>query len=829
MATLSADVCGNGVRDDAVCAHCGDPNGSRPVRMNGSAFCCGGCAAAFKVSSELRKECAKPGRHEGAAGAYAHFDDEAFTRAIVTQDASGVRRATLALKGMRCASCVWAVEELPKRVAGVIEARVDFRRGRVEMTWMPGETSLGAIAGALHAMGYTPAPIGDQGNQAERKAVDRAMMVRLAVAGACAGNAMLLAIAMYAGLFDEMEAMHLAVLRWSSLVVTLVAMVWPGRVFFVSAWHGLRSGTLNLDAPISLALLAGGVWSMYTTIRGHGDVYFDSVSVLIFALLIGRYVQHRQQAWAADAVELLFTLTPGSARRVVKGGNGGAEAIESVSVLSLTHGDCVEVLAGDSVPVDGVVVLGRSCVDQAFLTGESRVRYVGVGDEVFAGSVNVSGVIRVTSSASGRATRVGKLMEMVQEATMRKPEIVKLAHRVGSAFMIGMVAAAAVTFVAWSTLGIQRGVEAAVSLLVVTCPCALGLATPLAFTITIGRAARRGILIKGGDALQKLAEGGTLLLDKTGTLTAGKMAVVEWRGEEWIRAVVAEIEAESTHPVGRALAARTERLHQARISDIEHVPGAGVQAVVDGQRLRIGSIPFCTGEGVTVSAESKQLAEEGSAIGLTPVFVSHGDQVVACALLGDRLRPDAVDTVKQLMKNGWNCQIVSGDDESVVAHVAQACGITEYQGRRTPEEKVEVVRALQAERGEAEGSRRSVVMVGDGVNDAVALAAADVGIAVAGGAQASLAAADVFISRPGMAPLVELMQASRRTMLVVKLALCSSIVYNVTAGTLAVTGHVSPIIAALVMPLSSMTAIAICMMVPTFPRGSVRSEIGGAL
>ncbi|MBU6414446.1 MAG: cation-translocating P-type ATPase [Planctomycetes bacterium] len=768
--------------------------------------------------------CAKPGRRESATSAYAHFDDEAFTREVVTQGENGVWRATLALKGMRCASCVWAVEELPKRIGGVIETRVDFRRGRVEIAWSPKRTSIGTIASALNAMGYTPAPIGDQGDQAERKALDRAMMVRLAVAGACAGNAMLLGIAMYAGLFDEMEMMHLAVLRWASLVVTLIAMIWLGRVFFISAWQGLRSGTLNLDAPISLALLAGGVWSGYTTIRGHGEVYFDSVSVLIFALLIGRYVQHRQQLWAADSVELLFSLTPGSARRVKGNVRGKTVEVEPVSVLSLTAGDVVEVLVGESVPVDGTVVWGESSVDQAFLTGESKARKVGSGDEVFAGSVNMSGVIRVASIASGRATRVGKLMEMVQEATTRKPEIVKLAHKVGSAFMIGMVLTAVATFAAWSTLGVQRGIEAAVSLLVVTCPCALGLATPLAFTIAIGRAARRGILIKGGDVLQKLAGGGVLLLDKTGTLTTGKMGLVEWHGSDRVLGIVAELEKESTHPVGRALSAYAGFEHGARIAGVSHAPGAGISARVDGLEMRVGSGAFCLTEAVSRFESFKEMAARGSAVGLTPVFVVHGTEVVACALVGDERRADAFTTVAGLMERGWECRVVSGDDAAVVAHVASECGIQKHEGECTPEGKLKIVREQQAANQESGGESRAVVMVGDGVNDAVALAAADVGIAVAGGAQASLAAADVYVSRPGLSPLLELMEASKRTMLVVRLALLSSIVYNVTAGTLAVTGHVSPIIAALVMPVSSITAIGICMIVPTFPKKSARTQ-----
>lgn len=800
-----------------TCAHCHAPLGKQPVRHAEHEFCCGGCVGAFVAMQGLRQSCPVPTKQPVSAGKFSHFDDPAFQKQLVTVGDVGEYRATLAVKGMRCASCVWVMEELPGRLDGVIEARVDFRRGRVLLRWNPSRVALSRIAETIEAMGYEPAPLGAVKDETEQRKADRAAMGRLAVAGACAGNAMLLAIAMYAGLFDEMAAEHVAAFRWASLLVTLIAVLWPGRVFFESAWKGIRTRAINLDGPIALALLAGAVWSTYSTIVGHGEVYFDSVSVLIFALLIGRYVQQRQQRWAADAVELLFTLTPGSARRVKRGPGSGGEEIESVSVLSIMHGDIVEVPAGDSLPVDGVVTRGVSTVDQAFLTGESKPREISIGDEVFAGSVNLTGLIRVEARASGTETRVGKLMEMVQDASGRRADIAKVADKVGSAFLAAMLIAAACTFVAWLPMGVGRAIESAVALLVVTCPCALGLATPLAFTITIGRGARRGILIKGGNSLQRLAKGGKLFLDKTGTLTEGVMEVKQWHGSAHLRTVAAILEADSMHPVGQAiaLAGQSSDSHSL-ICDIRHTQGAGVEGVVNGRLIKVGSAAFVADRRYPIGFAYQHAAEQGAFAGLTPVFVSVDGVVSACALVGDRLRPEAPATVRALQEQGWECEILSGDDQNVVHQVAAMCGIQKYRGNLTPEAKLEIIRE---EMGEADvKSRRAVVMVGDGVNDAAALAAADVGIAVAGGAQASLAAADIYVSRPGLEPLLELMTASTRTMKVVKLALCSSIVYNVTAGTLAVTGHMSPIIAALVMPLSSMTAIAMCVAIRTFDK-----------
>jgi len=797
------------------CAHCHAPILAHPVRHDGQAFCCGGCVGAFVALQGLRQSCPLPVHQPVDSGKFAHLDDPAFARHAVTTH-QGHSQTTLSLRGMRCASCVWVIEDLPRRLPGVIEARVDFRRGRVHLRWDADRVPLSSIAETLQSMGYDPAPLGAWKDESHQRRAERSAMTHLAVAAACAANAMLLAIAMYAGLFDEMAPEHVAIFRWSSLLVTLIAVFWPGRVFFLSAWNGIRTRAINLDGPIALALLAGAAWSTYSTIIGRGEVYFDSVSVLIFALLIGRYVQQRQQRWAADAVELLFTLTPGSARRVTPA-SGQGETIQSVSVLSLLPGDIVEVPPGDSLPVDGIITRGNSTIDQAFLTGESHPRDISPGDEVFAGSINLTGLIRIQSRASGTQTRVGKLMELVQDASSRRADIAKVADRVGSAFLAAMLIVAACTFIAWMPLGIGRAVESAIALLVVTCPCALGLATPLAFTITIGRAARRGILIKGGNSIQRLARGGIMFLDKTGTLTQGVMEVKQWHGSAHLRAVAAILESDSLHPVGQALAALAGQ-HDSipTVTHIHHTQGAGVQGLVNGRLVKVGSYSFVADPRYPIGFVYQNAAEQGAAAGLTPVFVSVDGVISACALVGDRLRPEAPDTIRALQQQGWTCEILSGDDQNVVQKVAQSCGIASFRGNLTPEAKLEIIQSTIA--SQPPGRKRSVIMVGDGVNDAAALAAADVGIAVAGGAQASLAAADIYVSRPGLTPLLELFTASTRTMTVVKLALCSSVVYNVTAGTIAVTGHMSPIIAALVMPLSSMTAIAICIAMRTFPK-----------
>jgi Cu2+-exporting ATPase len=729
------------------------------------------------------------------------LDDPAFLKNHATEDEAGVTRIELAIRGMHCAACVWRVEALPERLGGVYESRVNFRRGRLRLAFDRTRVSLGDVANHLARMGYEVGPVSASATAA-RLAEDHAAMIRMAVAGACAGNAMLLAFALYAGLFDGMQPLYREAFRWGSLLVTGVALLWPGMVFFRTAWAGLRTGSVNLDAPIALALMAGGVWSAFSTIKGRGEVYFDSVSVLIFALLVGRFIQQRQQRWAADSVELLFSLTPRTARRVV--GAGGDERVERVSASAIEPGDLVEVGPGESFPVDGTIVVGRTAVDTSLLTGESLPRTCAAGDPVYAGAVNVSATVRCRVTASGSATRVAKLMALVEEASGRKAPIVRFADKVGGIFLTGMMLLAVATFVIWIGHGVHVAMEHAVSLLVVTCPCALGLATPLAFTLAIGRAAGLNILIKGGDVVQHLAAGGTIYLDKTGTLTHGRMSLVHWRGPDTLLALVAAAERDASHPVGRALASCASGLPPARSLDsVTTLPGEGLVAVTGASRVAVGSLRLARRMARTMDAELLAAAAEWAGEGLTPVYVVLDGELCGVAAVGDQVRVEAPSVILALERRGWACRILSGDDERAVAHVAKACGVAWSRGGASPEEKMAIVKEA--------ASRGNTVMVGDGVNDAGALAAAHVGVSVHGGAEASLAAADVYLATPGLSPLFTLVDGCGRTLRVIRWTLAASSAYNVAAAAVAMSGHMHPIMAALVMPLSSLTAVSICV------------------
>lgn len=818
-ATILARELAPAHREDVLCSHCGLVVPAGLIKQgHDTQFCCAGCRTAYDVIRgcgldryyRVREAAeAEPAPVKSTGKRYGEMDDALFASLYVKPAGTGLCRVELFLEGVHCAACVWLVERLPSVVKGVVEARLDLRRSLVRVVWDPSQVKLSAVARVLDSLGYPPHPARDSRSRSVRRVEDRRMLIRLAVAGACAGNVMLLALALYSGAFSHMEAQYQHLFRWLSMMFSVVSLAWPGSVFFRGAGAAIRTRTAHLDLPIAVGLAAGGVWGVVNTVLGRGEIYFDSLSVLVFALLVGRLIQHRQQRWSSDAIELLFSLTPTSTRRVE-----GGRVVE-VPVEALSVGDTVEVLAGESFPVDGVVEQGESSIDQSLLTGESLPVAVRTGDAVPAGAVSLSGVVRVRVAATGEATRIGRLLKMVEEGTRRRAPIVRLADRIASVFVVAMLSLAALTAGAWLFLDPANAIDHAVALLIVTCPCALGLATPLAITVAIGRGAQRGILIKGGDAVESLAkpgkDGGVIFLDKTGTLTQGRMTLVSWHGPEHVKPMVAAVEGGSSHPIARALVQGLAVSEAPDVVDLKQETGLGITGRVDGREIVVGSSAFVrsvtkrVGPGVD-EAESRVIGR-----GLAPVVVAVDGEAVAVAGVGDPLREDSRRAIDAMRAAGWDVRILSGDHPAVVRAAAGALGIENAVGGATPEDKLRIVTEAVHERG-----RGGVVMVGDGVNDAAALAAATVGIAVHGGAEASLAAADVYLSRPGVGPVAELLDASRRTLGVIRLNLAVSIGYNATAAALAMTGVITPLIAAILMPASSLTVLTLSFRLRTF-------------
>ena len=819
----------------SACAHCGLAVPPALVREGeAEQFCCDGCRQVYALVKEWgfdqyyrlvdqQRGALEPAKVTGRS--FEDFDDPRLQGEATEAAGEDRCRTRLYLEGVHCAACVWLVEKLPAALPGVDEVRLNLGSAVAEVTWRPGATRLSAVARALDRLGYTPHVHRAGRAQEARRAEDRMALARLGVAAACAMNLMFLHGALYAGEYGGMASPYETFFRWLSFAVSVPVLGFSARPFYQTAIAGLRARMVHIDLPVALALTAAFAASAVNVLRGSGPLWFDSLAMLVAALLGARQVQRSAQRAALERADSLRGVAFLEFARRLSGDGPEAPAVE-VPIAALSPGERVEVRSGELVPVDGVVLAGRSSLDNAVLTGEAAAQPVKEGDSVNAGATNLGARLVVRVDAAGEKTRVGALLAIVQEALSRKPALLATTDVLARRFVQVLLVLAAVTGLAWLGRGPAVALERVVALLVVACPCALGLSVPLAVSVTLLRAARAGIFVKNPDALDSLRRVGTVLLDKTGTLTEGRARVARWVGDDAALGLARSLEAESSHAVARAFresSGRSVRVVRC-VEDVREAPGQGISGRLDGRLVRVGNRAHVESPGVPLLPALAEAADALVAEGLSPVFVSVDGSVAGVAGIGDPLRPDARRTIAALRARGARVRILSGDHPAVVARVAAELGLAEEDalGGRTPEAKRDYVAALAG----APGRQGAVVMVGDGVTDAAALALADVGIAVHGGTGASIVAADVVLTREGIAPVLEVLDGARRLRSVVRRNLGFSVAYNAVAGALALLGFVGPLLAAVLMPVSSLTVVLSSTLARTFSGAPARRAAG---
>ncbi|MEO8479771.1 MAG: heavy metal translocating P-type ATPase [Gemmatimonadota bacterium] len=784
-----------------ACTHCGLAMPGDNAVDGGSAFCCAGCEGAHAILQAggldryYRLAQQRNQRVDATGRSYDEFDHPAFHELYVTERAKERASTELYLEGVHCASCVWLLERIPILESGIVRAELDMRRARLTVEWDPGQIPLSRIARLLDRLGYAAHPFRGVARETMRRREDRRALVRIGVAGALAGNVMLLSFALYAGDFLGMAGEHEQLFRWLAFLLTVPALLIPGRVFLTGAWAALRSGSLHMDLPIAVALLAATIRGGINTITDSGPVYFDGVAILIFLLLVGRWLQQRGQRAATDAAEMLLSLSPQVATVVHEDGSD-----RELPVSALLPGMEVRVSAGGVVPADGSIIAGTSSVDTALLTGESLPADVGPGDTVAAGMHNIASPLLLRVDAAGSASRLARVLGEVEASAARRAPVVLLANRLSGAFVAVVLLLAAFTFLLWVGRDAHAAFDHAIALLVVTCPCALALATPLAVSVAVGRAARVGILIRGGDVLETLARPGILVLDKTGTLTTGRHELMHWSGDDHWRTAILALENGSTHPVAVGFRRAWPAGSLPVATEVRHHHGGGITGTIAGQRLALGSPAFVLSQ----ARDPEDLVARLAAMPWTPVLLATNGEVVAAAAFGDPIRPESADALAQLRAAGWTTHLLSGDVSQVAEMVGRELGFapSEIRGGVTPEGKLAIIEQLRRD-----STGRAVVMVGDGVNDAAAIAAAHVGIGVHGGAEVSLATADVHLATAGLLPLVTLMGGAVLAFRVIRRNMVWAILYNLVGVALAMTGVLSPLVAALMMPASSLTVV----------------------
>jgi Cu2+-exporting ATPase len=808
-----------------ACYHCGEPvpqGANYWIRLDGEAkaACCKGCEAVAQTiidsgnTDYYRLRTDLPKTPEAALEELRQlklYDLPEVQQSFVKSDGD-LREASLILEGIVCAACVWLNERHIKQLPGVVSAEINFSTHRARVRWDNARIQLSDILHAVQEIGYMAYPF-DTNRQEELFRKERnAAIRRLAIAGLGMMQVMMYAIPVYLAEAGTMTDDIQALLRFASMILTTPVVFYSAWPFFQGAWRDMKLKRAGMDVPVALGVGAAYVASIYGTFTGSAEVYFDSVTMFVFFLLTGRFLEMSARKRSAEAAESLVKLIPAAATRLPNWPGGRDE--ELVAAVKLTPGDHLLIGPGESFSADGTVVEGESSVDESLLTGESHPVDKHPGTNVIGGTINLASPLVVRVDKIGADTVLSGIVRLLDRALAEKPRLAQAADRVASWFVLALLAVAVLVAGTWYVVDASRAFWITVSVLVVSCPCALALATPAALTASLGRLTRMGLLSTRGHALETLAKATDFVFDKTGTLTTGEFRLLRvdvLRGErERILAVAAALEQGATHPVARAVreAAGAAR---AEAADLRNVPGQGVQGRVDGIEYRLGAPAFAS-PGAAAPAEP----------GMTWIALADAEGPLAWLGLGDEMRPEARALVDDLKSLGVRVHLYSGDRVENVQALATHLGIADARGAMLPEDKLMAVKTLQAEGA-------IVAMTGDGVNDAPVLAQAQVSVAVDQGAEAAQAAADMILLSSELSRLADGVRVARKTQAVIQQNLAWSAFYNFAAIPAAALGHVTPWMAGIGMSLSSLLVVLNAMrlaggrmMKPPVPSGGNR-------
>lgn len=698
-------------------------------------------------------------------------------------DPQGIASLTLLIDNVHCAGCIAKIERHLMALPGVVDARVNLSTRRVRIRWLDRQEGPDRFLTALEQIGYPGRPF-DAGAVDRAGALEERELLRcLAVAGFAAANIMLLSVSVWSGSAGDMPGATRDLFHWVSALIALPTVAYAGRPFFRSAWTALSVRSVNMDVPIALAITLATGMSLVETARGGQHAYFDAAVTLLFFLLVGRYLDRRTRSRARGAAERLLALNP--TRVTILDDHGTPR---TVSIEAVVPGMLVQSLPGDRIPVDGLIESGDADIDTALLTGEAVPFRATKNSPVHAGTINLNGSLVIRVNAVGTDTVLSGIVRLVEAAEQARARYVRLADRVSRVYAPVVHVLALATFLGWWLVGgiqVWPALMAAIAVLIITCPCALGLAVPAVQVAAVGRLLRCGVLVKSGDALERLASVDTVVFDKTGTLTEGRPRLSDTPPTGSPVAVrAAALAGRSRHPMAQAFAS-TMQGGSGTVSEVEEVPGAGLKGSVDGIPMRIGSALFCgagwTGEGADDASELWIRSEQDPPLRLR---------------FQDRPRHDAERAVRALLEMGLKVKLISGDRPGAVEAVAKACGIVEWHASCLPAQKVALLEAAKAE-------GRKVLMVGDGINDAPAIAAATVGMSPGSAASVSQIASDLVFLGERLDSVVDAYRIARQARQRVRQNFVLAIGYNIFAVPIAMAGLATPLIAAVAMSCSS--------------------------
>jgi Cu2+-exporting ATPase len=790
------------------CFHCGQPlpgGAHYPVEIDGQVreMCCTGCEAVAKaivdnnLTDYYRFRTEIGSRPEDLIPEALHqlqvYDAPELQKSFVRDVGGNVREASLILEGIVCAACVWLNENHVKQLPGILDFRINYSTHRATLKWDNDVIHLSDVLKAISEIGYHAHPFDPGRLESLQKKEKSAALRRIAVAGLGMMQVMMIAVAMYIGAVSDMETGMRDFLRWISLVMTTPVVLYSSRVFFTSAWRDLRRGRFGMDVPVSLAIGIAFGASVWATLTGGGEVYFDSVTMFTFFLLSGRYLEMAARHKAGQVAEELVRLMPATATRIRNGEQ------EVIPVSQLEFGDHVLIRPGEVVPADGMVIDGTSSTNESLLTGESLPCHKQTGDALVGGTVNIESPLTMQVDKVGDNTVLASIIRLLERAQAEKPELARLAEKVASRFVPVILLIAVGVFLVWYQLEPSRAFWIALSVLVITCPCAFSLATPAALTAATGLLTSKGVLTTRGHALETLARVSHIIFDKTGTLSHGQLEVTSFQAlgnatESFCKHVAAGLETASEHPVAHAVMRLSDA--PAGFTNLTAESGRGIKGLYQQKRYRIGTESFVRElAGRDLPAEQRS-ADDGNSV----IFLGSEEGWLARISLADRLREDAEGAVQELRALGVDVTLLSGDVPVVVEKVARQLGIPHALGGQLPDGKLAYLKQQQ-EQGAV------VAMVGDGVNDAPVLAGAAVSIAMGSGSQLAQASADMVLLTENLHQLPFAVKTARRMQTIIKQNFAWTILYNLLAIPLAASGVIAPWMAAIGMSASSLIVV----------------------
>lgn len=787
------------------CFHCGLPlNGSKltvQIEGNDQPMCCAGCqAVAAAIINSGNQNYYRFREEKAATGAelvpeflnkIKVYDHPAVQQQFVHSESDQIREVSLIIEGIVCAACIWLNEQFLRQLPGIISVGINYSTHRASVKWNESQIKLSQILEAISQIGYLAHPY-DPATQQQVFENQRKQLIRqIGIAGLFGMQIMMFALALYGGDWWGISDSFKTFFRWVSLLLASPIILFSAQPFFKGAWTDLRLRRAGMDVPVALGLTLAFSASCYNTWTGESDVYFDSVAMFVFLLLSVRLFELSARKKAAEKIESLTSLTPTMANRLNLDGS-----IEVVPTVELKVSDHYLVKPGEIIPTDGQLLSNEALVDEALLTGEQYAVSKHKGDVLIGGSYNLEQPIRLQVHRLGQDTVLSGIKRLIEQAQGFKPKVAILADRVASVFVSVLLLLVVGAGLYWWQVDSSRVLQVVVATLVVTCPCALSLATPASLSAAIGALTRKGMLVARARALEIMPQIDTVVFDKTGTLTSGILTLQQQvdssdQDSDWHRQIAHSLECHSEHPVGRALV--SDEIKTLQVSSLQNVTGQGIRGQIDNDTFYIGNTGFI-GE---VAEIPENLPFEDN---VQVVHLARKGQWLAGFSFTDPLKPDAKQTIESLTRQGIDVKIFSGDRKPYVESIARQLGIQHFHAEQLPDDKLHRLKQLQAK-------GQKVAMVGDGINDAPVLAAADLSISMSLGTDLARAASDMIINGGQLSPLNDAMLITKKMMSIIRQNFTWAIAYNIVAVPFSMAGLVQPWLAAIGMSVSSLIVV----------------------